>query len=272
MTDVTDAPTPYAEVNALLRRLLDGARERLGRHLVGMYLYGSLAAGDFSPESSDIDFLVVTDEDLTEEQFLSLKEMHARIAEAGGSKWVTELEGSYIPLRALRRYDPRDARHPHIDRGGGRLDIEQHDTDWIVQRHVLRERGVALAGPPVETLIDPLGSGELLRGIVELLRVWWVPMVSDPTRLRSPGYRRYAVLTMCRMLYTFRHGAVVSKPAAARWALTTLDDRWHGLIQRATARPGNEPPEDLDLTLEFIRYTSEVGAEVGVASAEGGGC
>jgi Domain of unknown function (DUF4111)/Nucleotidyltransferase domain len=267
---VADALTPYPEVNALLCRLWDGVRPRLGPHFVGMYLYGSLAAGDFSPESSDVDFLVVTDDDLSGEQFESLREMHALIADAGGSKWATELEGSYIPRRALRRYDPRDARHPHIDRGRGGLNIEQHDVDWVVQRHVLHERGVVLAGPPVETLIAPVGPGELQRGVRELLRVWWVPMVSDPTRLRSPGYQRYAVLTMCRMLYTFRHGTVVSKPAAARWALATLDGRWQGLIRRAMARPREAPPEDLCETLDFIRYTSEVGAGAGAASTERG--
>lgn len=256
---MVNAPTPHAEVNALLRQLLDGVREVLGRHFVGMYLYGSLAAGDFAPDSSDIDFLVVTDEDLTGEQFRALGEMHARIAE-GASKWATELEGSYIPRRALRRHDPSDARHPHIDRGRGGLKLERHGADWVVQRHVLRERGVTLAGPPVETLIDPVGPRELRRGVRELLQSWWTPMLSDPSRLLSAGYRRYAILTMCRMLYTFRHGAVVSKPEAARWALGALEDRWHGLIRQALAAPGEPLPDNLEETLDFIRHTSEAGA------------
>jgi predicted nucleotidyltransferase len=255
-------PTPYAEVNEMLRRLLGGVRARLGPHFVGMYLYGSLAAGDFSAESSDIDFLVVTDDELPRELFESLREMHARIHAEGGSKWAAELEGSYVPRRALRRYDPRDARHPHIDRGGSALDIERHDADWVVQRHVLHERGVALAGPPIASLVERVGPKELREGVRELLRSWWVPMLADPTRLRGPGYQRYAVLTMCRMLYTFRHGAVVSKPAAARWALATLDRRWHGLIRRAAGHADATAADDLGETLEFIRYTSGVGGAV----------
>lgn len=253
---MANARTPYPEVDALLGQLLDGARDVLGGHFVGMYLYGSLAAGDFSPDDSDIDFLVVTDDDLTGELFRSLREMHARIA-AGASKWATELDGSYIPRRALRRYDPRDACHPHIDRGrGGGLSLEHHGADWVVQRHVLHGRGVALAGPAAATLVDPVGPAELRRGVRELLQSWWVPMLCDPTRLRNDGYRRYAILTMCRMLYTFRHGAVASKPAAARWALGALDERWHGLVGRALAPPGETPPGNLDETLDFIRHTS----------------
>ena len=33
---------------------------------------------------------------------------------------------------------------------------------------------------------------------------------------RAWGYRCYAVLTMCRMLYTLHHGAIVSKPGGGR--------------------------------------------------------
>ena len=249
-------PTPYADVNELLRQLLAGVREILGRHFVGMYLYGSLAVGDFAPNNSDIDFVVVTDDDLAYELFLALKEMHARVA-AGESKWVRELEGSYIPRRALRRYDPQHARHPHIDRGDGGLNLEQHDSDWVVQRYVLRERGVTLTGAPIETLIDPISTGELCQALRELLHSWWLPMLARPTHLLSPGYRCYAILTMCRMLYTFRHGAVVSKPVAARWALETIDRRWAGLIRHALAWPDEIPPDNLNETLDFIRYTFE---------------
>ena len=96
-------PTPYPEVNTVLDELLREVRAVLGPEFVGMYLYGSLSSGDFDPPSSDIDFLVVTGDDLPEETLEALRAMHARIAAAGGH-WVKELEGSYIPRAALRRH------------------------------------------------------------------------------------------------------------------------------------------------------------------------
>ena len=57
-------PTPYPSVNAILGMLLSGAQEILGNRFTGLYLYGSLSSGDFDPERSDIDFLVVTDGEL----------------------------------------------------------------------------------------------------------------------------------------------------------------------------------------------------------------
>lgn len=71
---------------------------------------------------------------------------------------------------------------------------------------------------------------------------------------RAWGYRCYAVLTMCRMLYTLHHGAIVSKPVAARWVEATLDPRWIPLIRDARAWSAAAPP-DLTATLELIRHT-----------------
>ena len=56
MTLQTD-PTPYADINALLDRLFEGMRAVLGEKLIGLYLFGSLAVGDFDYGSSDIDFV-----------------------------------------------------------------------------------------------------------------------------------------------------------------------------------------------------------------------
>lgn len=66
---------------------------------------------------------------------------------------------------------------------------------------------------------------------------------------------------MCRILYTYEHGEIVSKPAAAAWVKQNLNHDWTGLIDRAWAgrqTPSLEVmPEDIDRTLAFIRYTLE---------------
>src|SRR5688572_8035248 len=63
MLDTSMTPTPYAELNLVLDHLLAGVRAALGENLVGAYLQGSFAVGDFTPWS-DCDFIVVTGEDL----------------------------------------------------------------------------------------------------------------------------------------------------------------------------------------------------------------
>ena len=84
--------------------MLSSATMVLGNQLVGMYLYGSLSSGDFDPESSDIDFLVVTTSTLSDKAIADLEAMHHRIWKSG-LKWASRLEGSYIPKREMHRHD-----------------------------------------------------------------------------------------------------------------------------------------------------------------------
>jgi hypothetical protein len=266
-------PTPHAEVNALLGELLAGVREVLGGRFVGAYLFGSLACGDFDRDS-DVDVLVATEGELPGEVFAALRAMHERVARAD-SPWATQLEVSYIPRAALRRRDPACAVHPHIDRGEGEsLRLARHDEDWVVQRHTLRGRGVTLAGPDPRTLIDPVTPDDLRRAMSSMM--WWpAEILADPARISRRGYQSYIVLTMCRVLYTLRHGAVVSKREAARWASGESGTRWAALVGRAwegRSRPREEAsPEDVAETLDLIRYTVERGREHEASAGESGG-
>lgn len=226
--------TPYADVNALLSQLQTDVQAILRAEFVGMYLYGSLAMGAFNPASSDIDFVVVTEHPVSGEALAALQAMHQRIGARPG-RWSLELEGSYIPRAALRRHDPANARFPHIDRGSPALAVEQHDMDWIIQRYVLREHGIALVGPPLPTLIDPVTPAELRQAVTDLYDFWWRPMIVDASHLQSVGYRAYAILTMPRLLVTLEEGIVVTKPDAAQWALATLPPRWTALVRQALA-------------------------------------
>ncbi len=250
-------PTPYTEVNALLQELLESVQTILGNHFIGMYLDGSLAAGDFD-QDSDIDFVVVTDVPISGDLFAALQVMHDRIT-ALDSTWALQLEGSYISKRALKRHDPAQTLHPNIEWGKGeRLKMVEHDEAWATHRYVLREHGITLAGPAPQTLIDPVSPNDLRQAMLKVLHGWAAHILDDPASLRWRGYQSYTVLSLCRILYTLEYGTVVSKRVASRWAQETLGDQWTSLIERAWVgrhNPGVEAsPDDVNGTLEFIRY------------------
>jgi predicted nucleotidyltransferase len=252
--------TPHPEANELLDALTDCLRGVLGDQLVGAYLFGSSTTGDFDRES-DVDVVVVTADKIPDETFAALQAMHARIA-AIESWCATQLEVSYIPKRAIRRYDPPDIVHPRLDRGTGEsLYMMRHDADWVVQRYLIRERGLALLGPDPSTLIDPISPDELRRAMLELLQEWLAPMLENAPRVRTRGYQSFIVLSTCRILYTVEHGDVLSKGAAVLWGEKTLDARWTPLIQGAWLGRQNHAAaplaEDLSETWAFIRYAIE---------------
>ena len=171
------------EIRAVLQRLLVEVQALLGDYFTGLYLHGSLASEDFNPRRSDIDFLVVTTGDLPVELLPQLGIMHTRLA-ASGLPWADKLEGSYIPQTALRRYDPTNAQHPAL-RVDGSFAIDRHGHDWVIQRQILRQQGIILAGPPLQDLIDPIQPEDLRRAARATLNEWWAPMLYEPTRLRS---------------------------------------------------------------------------------------
>jgi len=90
-------------------------------------LHGSLASGDFNPQSSDIDFLVVTQDELPVELLPELAAMHARLT-VSGLKPAAKLEGFYISAAALRRYDPPHVEYPVL-RVDGTFAVDGHGTD-----------------------------------------------------------------------------------------------------------------------------------------------
>ncbi len=246
--------TPYPDVSEILNLLLANVKEILQSQFVGMYLYGSLSSGDFNPETSDIDFLVITKDSLPEETIAELEMMHHRIWN-NGSKWAPKLEGAYIPRGEIRRYNPDHPRCPVVNEG--KFYVGGFGSDWIIQRHVVREMGVVLAGPDPKTLIDPVGPDDIRRAVWNALHEWWFPMLDDPSWLQGheSNYHGYAVITMCRALHALRYGTIVSKPIAIQWAKENLDSRWHPLIEKAVASQYGKRPDILDDTLEFIRFT-----------------
>lgn len=258
------ALTPYPEVDTVIEPLLAGIKEILGQDLVGVYIFGSLAAGGFDRES-DVDLLVATRVDLSDPQFEQLKSLHQRIA--GIDSWcAAQLEVTYVPLSALRRYNPGDDVHATLERGQGQLlERMRHDTDGMVHRHTLREKGITLFGPLPQELIDPVTPEDLRAAMRPVLDGWLAHLHEAPEQVGSRGHHAYIVLTVCRVLYTLATGAVTSKPEAAQWAKTALDPRWAPLIDRAWL--GRQHPDDpvalddpdLQATFAFIQYALQVG-------------
>ncbi|MDQ3713586.1 MAG: DUF4111 domain-containing protein [Acidobacteriota bacterium] len=245
-------PTPHRAVNDLLEKLLSGARSVLENNFAGLYLYGSLASGDYDLQKSDVDFLVVTFDEISDEAIRSLKAMHENLWQSGG-KLATKLEGCYVPLKDLRRYESSEKEYPSVNEGN--FYLGRHGSDWIIQRHILRERAVAIAGASLENSIDQIQPNDLRRAVAGLLNEWWLPMLENPAFIKDDEYQAYAVLTMCRAHFTLEHGTIASKPASARWACETLDKSWTELIEQSLNWKHGEQINKLNGVLNFIRYT-----------------
>ncbi len=254
-------PTPNPQVNTLLLDLLSSAKSVLGNLFVGMYLSGSLAIGDFDADS-DVDFIFVIKDKVSDAQLLALQEMHTRLHNIN-SKWATCLEGYYILQSELQHYDATDPWHLYLDNGSSELlVVRENHKNWIFERFVLQEFGIILEGPKPQSLFNPISPNDLRQTLLMELHSWMKEILDDPRLLNNRWRQSFVVLSLCRMLYTFEYGKVISKQAAVEWAIKSLDPDWKNLIERAWAERPTPPlkarmqaePEDAEATPGFIRY------------------
>ncbi len=261
------APTPYADLNAVLEALVAGIQDVLGGALVGVYLQGSFATGGYD-RYSDVDWVAVTSGDPDLDQAARLQAMHRRLY-AIESGWAQHLEGSYPPADVLRAWERAGEPTWYLDNGSTTLERSTHDNSVVV-RWVLREHGIALAGPAPQTLIDTIPEAALRAEVLATMREWGGEQMADPSRLDNRWYQPFAVLSYCRMLQTLATARVGSKPEGVRWALRALDARWAGLIKRAWGERTDQylkvhvraDADDLRQTVEFIRTAIAEGERI----------
>src|SRR5215210_4452055 len=103
------------DVTEILNALLYGVQQRLKNNLLGVYLGGSLATGDFIPETSDIDVLAVTKKPVNDTEFDALATLHAQLA-ALPNRYANRMEIAYIDRAACKRFRA-GLQHPTLGQG-----------------------------------------------------------------------------------------------------------------------------------------------------------
>jgi len=234
-----------------------GIHNRLSHNLVGVYLRGSLAMGDFIPETSDLDVLAVTERPVDETEFIALLELHAQIA-ASPNTYARRLEMAYIDKAALRRFQP-GLRHPTLGQGE-KLTWSEHHENWILERWVVRQHGIALLGPAAQSLIDPISPAEIRNAVRLRLPDWveWAQTPDDPDWLLPRSHKAYAIETMCRALYTLANGKLGSKPQSVKWALKTLPEPWRTTVEHSQVWRTDQTydPDIATEVRQFILWTA----------------
>ncbi len=245
-------PDCPGRVREVVGELVSEIRAVLKDGVEGIYLYGSLVAGDFNLEVSDIDLLVAVTSDVDEEQLGQLREMHDGFAE-GHPAWNDRIDASYLSTDGLRTFKERESPIVVISPGEP---IHRTETvpGWMMNWHSVREQGVTLFGPPPDAIIASTTDEDFLAAV----RTHMEEMLGRAEQTRSPAFRAYAALTACRALYTASLGRQGSKSEAACWAVLHHPD-WSSLIGDALDCRNSGWYKELDdeareRALEFVRF------------------
>lgn len=253
-------PTVFPDLNELLAELVARVKSILGDNFVGAYLTGSFALGA-ADLHSDCDFLVVTEDRVTAGQERALRELHDEIPARSGP-WTHDLEGSYAPKAELATLAALGKQWLYVDRGWREMQWSTHCNTEDV-RWTLRERGITLAGPNPRELVREVPA-DALRSRMRPLIQNFLPELFSWISFDSAWAQRYAVATLCRMLYTLDTGEVASKQASLQWAEHALSPGWHDLIHqvrddRALGWDPDDPPRtgSVEATIAFAEYATE---------------
>ena len=213
-------------VRPISDRLIDELNQILKDDLLGIYLYGSLISGDFDIAISDIDLVVVLRAELDQRQFQALRAMHTGVVK-DHPQWDDRLELAYISRRALKTFRVAKSAIGIISPGEPFHLIEAGE-DWLISWYDLRRNGIALQGPSIQSLIDPIPTPDWLEAVREHICAYR-RTVRDAADIMMLSY---IVLTVARGVYTLAHGQAASKVKAAAWAQHQFP-QWSDLIARA---------------------------------------
>lgn len=246
--------TPYPDADEVLAELLAGIRGVLGDKLVGLYLFGSLVTGSYVAGVSDVDLLAATSDAVDDGELEALRGMHQAIV-ARHPEWDDRVEVAYLSVAGLQTFKTRASRLAIISPGEP-LHAVQAGRDWLLNWYLVLEANAVLFGPPPGEVIAPVTQADYLHEVREHARTWgqgWgLP--------RDRGSQAYAVLTMCRALYTLRTGHHASKAHAAAWAQEELPE-WTDVIREALAvrtAPRARWAEPIPNAVEVERFVRSV--------------
>lgn len=245
---MTEARQRVVELAALIR-------DELGGSLLGLYLFGSLAAGRFVEGRSDVDLFAVLEHGVDDERFEALRALHDGF-ERAHPPWVERVEVAYVPLHVLRTLAGEPAGELAVISPGEPLNVHEVDRGWAINWHSVCTTGETLVGPPPLVLGPEVTAGRFRQAVEARLRSF-----EDEVHARAVAYvpvaQGYVVVTVCRALYALATGEQASKEEAAAWAAAQYPE-WATFIEEALADHRADVRPRHEATIRFVEQAAGV--------------
>ncbi len=252
---MTGKLTPYADINQLLDYFNKKIHTILGKNCIGMYVYGSLALGDFDPEISDIDFIVITKHAVAENSFLLLEELHKQFY-LSESKWAKKIEAAYIAQNAFDLSKTNTNSYPQIEKGRD-LTRDKLEMGWSFQCHILREFGLVVSGPDPKSLFSEVNVRHMLNAAKHISELWYQQAHDENECAFLKEEDKFVISTLCRFLYLLHSQKVATKKLSVQWARENLDQKWINIMDDILMDRDKNTENKFQNTIEFIQYTND---------------
>lgn len=230
-----------------------------GPNLTGVYLHGSLAMGCFNPQKSDLDLLLVVDEEPSDEAKLAFMEQVVLLNQEAPAKGLelsivtkAAVKPFQYPTPFVLHFSPMHLGWFQQDPKGYVAHMKGNDPDLAAHCTILLQYGKVLYGAPIPEVFGEVPKTAYLDSI------WQDISGAEEDILRDP---MYITLNLCRVLAYVRQSRVLSKQEGGQWGLEHLPVQHHPLIQQALHCYATDIPMTADETAA-LSFAKDALAEI----------
>lgn len=233
------------KANEVLKEHLDLLKSKSPNLLEAYYIYGSIALDAFNYGLSDIDFIAVVKRKVTETDLNILKEIHRDIKKRYPK---IDLMGLYVMKNDLQsQHKNKKTCLSFID--GVYKGLEKFEKSSI-DAYQLKKYGITIKGQSIENFDYTVTWDTLIYNMRDNLNTYWLSWKNDCKKFPSRKYIglyinlgmiEWVILGVSRLYYTFKERDITSKVGAGEYALQTVPEKWHMIINEAMRlRKGNK--------------------------------
>jgi len=237
----------------LLHNFLSSLKRDLAENLIAVYLYGSLATGDFVDELSDIDLLIVMKNKVNLKQLNSLADLHQTF-NSENNDWSKRVDVAYLSEGSIKNIKDKPYQTIVSDGHGG-IEIVHAPEYYLIDWYKVQEQSVTLFGPDAGKLMPRISIDEFK----EVVRCYMLDWPDKAAKADKRGLQAYIVVTLCRSLYAYKYGKHVSKRIGANWVVDEFP-QWSSLIRQSLKWSRDSENSDVvdtknkDETIQFMNF------------------
>ncbi|MFE7062128.1 aminoglycoside adenylyltransferase domain-containing protein [Sutcliffiella sp. NPDC057660] len=221
-----------------IKIVIDEFIERVERSLPGFiqdfYIYGSISLGAFQNKFSDIDFIALINQHPKDDDLQKLKDIHRHMQKKFSH---TTLDGYYLVKEEMEAENQRAISSHYFSEGKfkGKRSFSKDSIDAFQ----LKKYGIIIKGQQLDYSVD---FDIVLKNQKDNINTYWQNWLDSCKRFPSINFFgsfvsirsiEWGVLGVTRLFYTIREKDMTSKVGAGEYALGTVPEKWHKIIEEA---------------------------------------
>ena len=236
----------------VIQSFVEKTKNILRENLVGIYLHGSAVMGCYNPEKSDLDFIVVVKENMTDIVKRDFMDMVVALN--------AQTPGKGIEMSIVKK----EVCDPFMYPTPFELHFSQMHTKWYSENpddYIKKMNGTDKDLAAHFTVIKACGKclhgthkSEVFGEVPEQYYMDSLWNDIEEAKDEITDNTMYLTLNLARVLAWTREKKVLSKQEGGEWGLKNLPDKYHSLLQEALKEyKGIKPEYDMDLAVDYAK-------------------